>query len=62
MSYRETWNLSTSEFKSEHERRNRAMQTHSPNQKLQPCRFCGKQLNATQRRKPCPDCGHKEPR
>jgi len=61
--YTRDWELNTipaRKWASEHGRRIRARATKPPNIKLAPCSQCGEQLNATQRRKPCPKCGHRE--
>jgi hypothetical protein len=63
--YQPHWDLSTTpdpEFRSEHGRRNRAKAPAATNVKLGPGGRCGKLLNATERRKPCPNCLFKHKR
>ena len=63
--YQPHWDLSTipdPEWNSENGRRNRARGPAATNVNIQPCSQCGRPLNATQRRKPCPACGHVHPR
>lgn len=65
MRYNTYWDLSSipePEWNREHGRRNRAKGPTATNVKLKPCAECGTQLNATQRRKPCPKCGYVHPR
>lgn len=57
--YQPEWDLSTipdQVFKSEAARRSRP---RAPNQVLKDCAKCGTPLNATERRKACPQCGSK---
>lgn len=66
MRYNSNWDLSTipdDEFRSENGRRQRAKAPAATNVNLQKCaNGCGTELNATQRRKPCPKCGYTHPR
>lgn len=65
MKYSHLWDLSTIPqdlFKQEEGRRRRACGPAATNQKLQLCANCRSvELNATQRRKPCPGCGYRHP-
>jgi len=67
MNYTIHWDLSTIPtdlWNQENGRRQRAKAPAATNEKLLPCagKGCGWPLNATQRRKPCPNCGYKHPR
>ncbi len=65
MKYSPDWDLATipePEWNSENGRRQRAKAPAATNIKLKPCAKCGEPLNATQRRKPCPNCGYTHPR
>ena len=63
--YQPHWDLTTipdGPFNSERGRRHALKGSQQSNMKLRPCDQCGNALNATQRRKPCPNCGHTHPR
>lgn len=65
MKYSHLWDLSTIPsdlLNQEVGRRRRAAGPTATYQKLRPCDNCKTPLNATQRRKPCPECGYKHPR
>lgn len=65
MDWKPSWNLTSipgPELYKEVGRRRRAGAPAVTNEKLKPCAHCSKPLNATQRRKPCPDCGYTHPR
>lgn len=65
MDYKPTWDLSTipaAEWNSENGRRQRAKGPPVTRENIQPCVSCGRNLNATQRRKPCPECSYVHPR
>lgn len=65
MKYKPSWELETipeDKWASEHGRRQRAKGPKVTYAKLKPCDGCGRQLTATERRKPCPQCEHKHKR
>jgi hypothetical protein len=59
MDYRQSWDLSTipnDVWASENGRRTRPAQPRKP--VLKPCKGCGTELTAQERRKACKICGH----
>lgn len=65
MKYSPLWDLSTVPSDLLHQevgRRRRAAGPAATYLKMRPCDNCKAPLNATERRKPCPECGHKHPR
>lgn len=65
MKYNHLWDLATIPsdlLNQEVGRRRRAAGPAVTYEKKEPCANCKTPLNATQRRKACPECGYKHPR